>query len=96
MPDQAEAGHQPLHPLVVHPPAAPAKLGGHPRRPIGAARLGVDAADLGDQLALGLLGPDGAWVLLAAQAEKAEADTPAAAQAATTGNPAAFWASTQR
>ncbi len=33
---------------------------------------------------------------LAAQAEYAEADTSAAWQAAVTGNPAAFWASTQR
>jgi hypothetical protein len=43
-----------------------------------------------------------AWVAaaadarLAAQAWKAEVDTPAAVQAAVTGNPAAFWASTQR
>jgi hypothetical protein len=56
MTDQAVAGHQPLHPLVVHPPAAPAKLGMYPRRPVGAARLGVDAADLGDQRGFGLLG----------------------------------------
>jgi hypothetical protein len=56
MPNQAMAGHQPLHPLVVHPPAAPAKLGGHRGRPVGAARLGMDAADLGDQRGFGLLG----------------------------------------
>jgi hypothetical protein len=56
MADDAVGGHQPLHPLVVHPPAAPAQLVGDPRRPVGASGVGVDGADLGDQLSLGLLG----------------------------------------
>jgi hypothetical protein len=56
MADDAVGGHQPLHPLVVHPPTPPAQLMGDPWRPVGATRLGMDGADLGDQLSLGLLG----------------------------------------
>ena len=43
-------------PFCVASNSPPAKLGGHPRRPIGATRLGVDSVDLGDQRGPSLLG----------------------------------------
>jgi hypothetical protein len=56
MTDDAMGDHQRLHPFVVHPPAAPPQRSGHPRRAVGAGGASVDAADLGDQGGLGLLG----------------------------------------
>jgi hypothetical protein len=56
----------------------------------------MDGADLGDQLSLGMLGRPLPLLALGDPGVEAEAETPAARQAATTGNPAAFWASTQR
>jgi len=56
VPDDAVRAHQPLHPLAIDPLAAAAQLGMHPRRPVGAMRVGVDDADLCDQLGVGLLG----------------------------------------
>jgi hypothetical protein len=50
--NDAVATHEPLDSLAIHRPAAPTQLGMHPRRPVGAIRLLVDAADLGDQLGL--------------------------------------------
>jgi hypothetical protein len=94
--DDAGGGHQPLHPLVVHPPAASAQLMVDPRRPIGATRLAVDRADLGDQLSLGLLGRRLALLAPGGPGIEGRGRHPTARQAATTGNPAAFWASTQR
>ena len=49
----------------------------------------MDGPDLGDQGGFGLVAA-AAEGCLAAQAEKAEVDTPAAVHAAVTGNPAAF------
>jgi hypothetical protein len=40
---------QPLHPLVVHPPAAPAQLGMHPWGAADAMAAGMEATDLADQ-----------------------------------------------
>ena len=53
--DDAMGAHQALHPLVVHPPTAPAKLGGHPWGAVGATAAGVEAAELADQPGLGRL-----------------------------------------
>ncbi len=47
--DDAMDAHQPLHPLVVHHPAPPAQLLGHPRRPVGAVGVLVNLLDLFDQ-----------------------------------------------
>jgi hypothetical protein len=50
--DDAVHAQQPLHALAVHAPAAAAQLRVHPRRAIGAVRVGVDGAELGDQAGL--------------------------------------------
>jgi hypothetical protein len=68
VPDQAVGGHQPLHPLVVHPPTPPAQLMADPWRPVGATRLGMDGAEIGDQLSLGMLGRPRPCSRLATQA----------------------------
>jgi hypothetical protein len=49
MADDAMGAHQPLHPLVVGTPAAPAQLGGDPWGAVGAMAAGVETADLADQ-----------------------------------------------
>jgi hypothetical protein len=56
VPDDAVGAHEPLDALAVHRPAAPAQLGMHPRRPVGALGGTVDGVDLCDQHGLGLGG----------------------------------------
>jgi hypothetical protein len=52
--DDAALTHDPLDPLAVDPPATPAQLGRHPWGAVRALVLGVDGADLGGELVLGI------------------------------------------
>src|SRR5437764_1294184 len=52
--DDAAFTQNPLDPLAVDPPPAPAQFVGHPRRAVGTTVLPVNTADLPGQLVFGL------------------------------------------
>jgi hypothetical protein len=96
MPDDAVDAQQPLDAFVIDPATIAGQLGGDSRRSVGAVRAGVDRADLGQQSLFVLLTLRRPARGLVASGVVGRPRHPAAAQAAATGYPAAFWSSTQR